>query len=184
MSPLRLNGSTSGYSQIDAPAAAGDQTFTLPTTGGTLDRINRAGNILQVVNGTYSTVTSSSSGTYADTGLSATITPTSASSKILVLVNLNGVLKTTNDTSVGAKLVRGSTDILTFEGSGAGDGTASTRSAASSSTCFLDSPATTSSTTYKVQFRSNSSNASVSINSNAGGSSLTTSTITLIEVAA
>ena len=36
MSPLRLNGSTSGYSQLDAPAIAGDQTFTLPGTGGTI----------------------------------------------------------------------------------------------------------------------------------------------------
>jgi hypothetical protein len=36
MSPLRLNGSTSGFSQLDAPAIAGDQTFTLPGTGGTL----------------------------------------------------------------------------------------------------------------------------------------------------
>jgi hypothetical protein len=33
---LRLNGSTSGYSEIEAPAVAGDQTFTLPGTGGTL----------------------------------------------------------------------------------------------------------------------------------------------------
>lgn len=33
---LRLNGSASGYSEIAAPAAAGDQTFTLPTTGGTV----------------------------------------------------------------------------------------------------------------------------------------------------
>jgi hypothetical protein len=33
---LRLNGSTSGYSEIDAPAVAGDQTFILPGTGGDL----------------------------------------------------------------------------------------------------------------------------------------------------
>ena len=33
---LRLNGKTSGYSQLAAPDAAGDQTFTFPTTGGTL----------------------------------------------------------------------------------------------------------------------------------------------------
>lgn len=33
---VRLNGSTSGYSEISAPAVAGDQTFTLPTTGGTV----------------------------------------------------------------------------------------------------------------------------------------------------
>lgn len=36
MSKLRLTGSTSGYSEIQAPAVAGDQTFTLPSTGGTL----------------------------------------------------------------------------------------------------------------------------------------------------
>ena len=33
---LRLNGSTSGYSELSAPAVAGDQTFTFPSTGGTL----------------------------------------------------------------------------------------------------------------------------------------------------
>ena len=36
---LRLNGSTSGYSQIDAPAVAGDQTFTLPSAGGTIQTV-------------------------------------------------------------------------------------------------------------------------------------------------
>lgn len=36
MSKVRLTGSTSGYSEIQAPAVAGDQTFTLPGTGGTL----------------------------------------------------------------------------------------------------------------------------------------------------
>ena len=33
---LRLRGSTSGYSELTAPAVAGDQTFILPTAGGTL----------------------------------------------------------------------------------------------------------------------------------------------------
>ncbi len=33
---IRLNGSTSGYSEISAPAVAGDQTFTLPGTGGNI----------------------------------------------------------------------------------------------------------------------------------------------------
>jgi hypothetical protein len=36
---LRLNGSTSGYSEIDAPAVAGDQTFTLPGTGGIIQTV-------------------------------------------------------------------------------------------------------------------------------------------------
>jgi len=50
-----------------------------------------AGSVLQVVNATYATSTSNNTGTYADTGLTASITPTSASSKILVLANQNGV---------------------------------------------------------------------------------------------
>jgi hypothetical protein len=40
MSALRLTGSTSGYSEITPPAVAGDQTFTLPGTGGTLTTTN------------------------------------------------------------------------------------------------------------------------------------------------
>jgi len=40
MSALRLTGSTSGYSEITPPAIAGDQTFTLPGTGGTLTTTN------------------------------------------------------------------------------------------------------------------------------------------------
>ncbi len=100
MSPLRLNGSTSGYSQIDAPAAAGDQTFTLPTTGGTLDRINRAGNILQVVStqtGAVATGTTAipvddtiPQSTEGNEYMSLSITPTSSASKLLIQAEFNG----------------------------------------------------------------------------------------------
>ena len=96
--PLRLNGSTSGYSQIDAPAVAGDQTFTLPGTGGTLDRLNRAGNVIQVVEANYSTSASTSTTIPLDTTipqntegaeiLSAAITPTSSSNKLFIQVSL------------------------------------------------------------------------------------------------
>jgi hypothetical protein len=176
---LRLNGSTSGYSEIDAPAIAGNQVFTLPTTGGTLDRINRAGNILQVVNGTYSVSTSSSSSTYADTGLTATITPTSSSSKILVLVNQVGCSKNTGNTGSNLRLLRGSTPLITFEAEGAFTGTTTQNSVGSCSTCYLDSPATTSATTYKTQFTSGSGIAQTVVQASGG-----TSTITLLEVAA
>lgn len=183
MSPLRLTGSTSGYSQLDAPAIAGDQTFTLPGTGGTLDRLNRAGNILQVVNATYATETSNSTSTFADTGLTATITPTSLSSKILILVNQTGLYKTSTSTWIALRLLRGSTTIINFEG-GAGLNNATTgNGVGASSTCYLDSPNTTSATTYKTQFSSgNNSNTVYICNSNAGIAS--TATITLMEVAA
>ncbi len=47
--PVRLNGATSGYTELSAPAVAGITTMTMPTASGTLDRLERAGNILQVV---------------------------------------------------------------------------------------------------------------------------------------
>ena len=179
MSPLRLNGSTSGFSQLDAPAIAGDQTFTLPGTGGTIDRLNRAGNILQVVNGTYSTQVSSSSSTYADTGLTATITPTSASSKILVLINQSGNYKDTSNTYIRERLLRGAVSIIEFDLNVANNNSTAVNGVGGTGTCYLDSPATTSATTYKTQFASHSNTGNVFVQ--VSGS---TSTITLMEVAA
>jgi len=178
MSPLRLNGSTSGYSQLDAPAIAGDQTFTLPGTGGTIDRLNRAGNILQVVSVPYSTTTSSSSATYSDTGLTASITPSSSSSKILVLVNHAGCSKSVSDTYLRLILLRGATTLATFENSAAYTGNTASNWIGACSICFLDSPATTSSTTYKTQL-SSAAGATVTVNY-----ANVTSSITLMEIAA
>jgi len=59
--------------------AGGVPSWATPAAGG-------GGKVLQVVNATYATSTTNSTSTYADTGLSATITPSSASSKVLVLV--------------------------------------------------------------------------------------------------
>jgi hypothetical protein len=178
MSALRLTGSTSGYSELTPPAIAGDQTFTLPGTGGTLDRLERAGNILQVVNATYSTTASSSSATYSDTGLTASITPSSSSSKILVLVNQAGCSKSVSNTFLRLILLRGAATLATFENSAAYTGTTAINFIGACSICFLDSPATTSSTTYKTQF-SSAAGATVTVND-----SNVTSTITLMEVAA
>ena len=183
MSPLRLNGSTSGYSQIDAPAVAGDQTFTLPGTGGTLDRLNRAGNILQVVNATYSTEVTSSSSTFADTGLTATITPTSSSSKILVLINQCGLYKSTGSTSIGLRLLRGSTSLIEFEAQAGNTGSTSISGVGSASTCYLDSPSTTSAAVYKTQFASLQNISGVRCQTSTGAIA-STSTITLLEIAA
>ena len=178
MSPLRLTGSTSGYSQLDAPAIAGDQTFTLPSTGGTLDRLNRAGNVLQVVSATYGTQVGSSTNTYADTGLTASITPSSATSKILVIVNQAGCYKE-NNTNLGLRLSRGATDLLTFEAYGGYTNTAAFNGFGSCSICYLDSPSSVSSVSYKTRFASLGSIATAYVQA---GSS--TSTITLMEIAA
>jgi hypothetical protein len=182
MSPLRLNGSTSGYSQLDAPAIAGDQTFTLPGTGGTLDRLNRAGNILQVVQGTLTTSTvSTSSSTYADLGLSASITPASSSNKIIVSVALAacGKSNANSQNTLLARLLRGASEILILDPNGGYNNTAQPNYFGTISAFYLDSPATTSSTTYKIQIANSANTAAAFVNTNGG-----TSTITLMEVAA
>lgn len=176
MSPLRLNGSTSGFSQLDAPAIAGDQTFTLPGTGGTLDRINRAGNILQVVQGFTTTQVTSSSTTYADTGLTASITPTSSSSKILVVANQTGCGKISADTALRIRLMKDATQ-LAFAAGGY-TGSTLTNFFASLVIEYLDSPATTSTLTYKTQF-STSVSGTVYVQADNSYTS-----ITLMEVAA
>ncbi len=184
---LRLNGSTSGYSEIDAPAIAGDQVFTLPTTGGTLDRINRAGNILQVVQATYSTEITVASTTLTDSGLSASITPSSASNKVLVLVSQQA-LGSRGNTAVNVlySLLRGSTGIFNPTGlamlNSFGSGNATGVEIGAIMTFkYLDSPATTSSVTYKTQGAVSSTGSSGLVKFQNGGAP---SSMILLEVAA
>jgi hypothetical protein len=137
-----------------------------------------AGKVLQVVTATYSTSTSSSSATYADTGLSASITPSATSSRILVLIFHNGITKSAavNYQQMSIKTFRGATEILASSGINytAVANDASTAWAGS----ILDSPSSTSALTYKTQFNS-AGVASVTIQ--AGNQ---TSTITLLEIGA
>ena len=140
-----------------------------------------AGGVLQVVNATYGTQTSSSSSTFADTGLTASITPSSASSKVLVFVNISGIRKVTNNTWCELRLLKNSTVLFNMESSAGRNGSATDNAVGSASTTYLDSPATTSATTYKVQFSSANNNAEAIIN--AAGNTGSTSTITLMEIA-
>jgi hypothetical protein len=137
------------------------------------------GKVLQVINATHSTEANSSSSSYADTGLTATITPTLATSKVLVLVSQNGMSKDTGDTRVGLRLLRTSTTLITFEAYAAWTGNGNNNGVGGSSASYLDSPATTSATTYKTQFASLDNVTKVNIQRNSS-----TSTITLIEIGA
>jgi hypothetical protein len=115
-----------------------------------------AGKLRQVVSATYSTSTSTTSTSFVDTGLSVSITPTSASSNVLVIVS-QWFEKTTGNVgnAVNVTLFRGATE-LAPGGKGAyfySDSNTRLRSAVP--ILFLDSPATTSATTYKTQFASN-----------------------------
>ena len=112
--------------------------------------------VLQVVASTNANQAVSSSSTYADTGLSATITPQSIDSKILVLISQNGVHKSNGDTSVNIRLLRDATTIFTL-GTELGLNNSATQSnIGSASGTYLDSPATNVAVTYKTQYASNS----------------------------
>ena len=138
-----------------------------------------AGSVIQTVVGTYSTGASMSSSTYADTGITASITPTSSSSKILILVAVQGLYLPSggaNNDNIRVKLVRNSTDINQMAGQLFYRNSTSVAQTGASYASYVDSPATTSSTTYKIQWSSENGRA---ININVGGE---TSTITLMEI--
>lgn len=143
------------------------------------------GSVLQVVNSTYATFVSTISATYADTGLTATITPTASTSKILVFVSCNGVGKNTSASATAAlKLVRNSTSLFIMDEMGGFTNTTTINSIGSISTTYLDSPATTSATIYKVQIASPSGSTTAVMNNYNTANGNTTSSITLMEIAA
>jgi hypothetical protein len=114
-----------------------------------------AAKVIQVVYGSTGTsATTTSTTTYADTNLTATITPTSASNNILVFVSQNGIYKQTDNNGIDVTLVRGSTEICFFADRYGYNNSTSVRAVLGASASYLDSPATTSATTYKTQFRS------------------------------
>jgi hypothetical protein len=179
---INLLGSTSGAVTIAAPAVAGTNTLTLPALTGTLITDKTVGTVLQVVNVTYGVLTTTSSSTFITTGLTASITPKFSTSKILVMVSQNGVGKSTNDMTVQIKLQRNSSDILVLSGQAAYTQTAAYNNIGSVSGEFLDSPATTSSVTYRTVFAAFSPAAVAFVQSDVGIQSV--STITLMEIAA
>jgi len=157
------------------PSASNITTGTLPFAQ------LPTGSVLQVVNAQTTTETTTTSTTFSDTTLTATITPKFATSKILVVVVQSGLAKAAGNggSGVAVKLLRGATDLTTFARAVAYTGVSNTLYAGAAAVSYLDSPATTSATTYKTQFGSNSSggNIYVQINDQA-------STITLMEIAA
>ena len=112
-----------------------------------------AGAIRQVVSATYGTSTSTTSSSFVDLGLSATITPTSSSSKILAIACLSCIYKNGTNSSVGVNIVRTSTEIVKFSENTLSYTGGTGASGVSATMTYLDSPATTSATTYKIQFK-------------------------------
>jgi len=134
--------------------------------------------VLQVVQGTYATATSSSTATYVTTGLTATITPSSTSSKILCIVQQSGCGKD-NATYGYLALYRGASNIIEFDTSFGYTGTSTSNYVGTVGTVYLDSPATVAATTYTTYFRSGAGVAVVNVQNNASKS-----TMILMEISA
>jgi len=151
-------------------------TGTLPAVSGANLTGVSAGKVLQIQHQEITTTVETSSSSFTDTGFTLAITPSATSSKILCVVNLQSIGKASSTLSaMSVRIVRTSTDI--------GRSTNIMYSAGASryetaSIVKLDSPSTTSATTYKVTFKNRESNA-VHFNAYTGD----TSTFTLYEIA-
>jgi hypothetical protein len=161
-------------------------------TAANLNLLRGAFRVLQVVSTTKTDKFTTSSTSYTDvTGLSVSITPNYSTSKIFVLFSGNGS-GTTGAAAVHLQMVRGSTAINV--GDAAGSRTQATTGGISAdseffsmASVFLDSPATTSATTYKIQVRTNGTG--IAINGAVSDADIsqrarTTSTITVMEISA
>lgn len=192
MASIVVAGDTSGTVTLTAPLVAGTTTLTLPTVSGTILTTTspKAGNVIQVVSVVTTSPASTQGQTYVDSGLSATITPSSASSRILVLVTQSVYIYRTAGSVArgGVRLLRDSTVILTPSSDVNGPINPYLEAGGTNGIYFnymypityLDSPATTSATTYKTQGRITvaTNNNTIAFNDNGG-----TSTITLLEIA-
>ena len=195
---IKLNAASGGGSfSLQAPSSSSNnRVMTLPDTadGTILTSTNpKAGNIIQVLQSTFTAATSTSSTSLVDTGLSVSITPSSTSNKILIMYALYMSVNE-NEYSGSTSIVRGSTEIFI------GDAISSSRRASAFmwpnsgrdphfvGHQFLDSPSTTSATTYKIQFRSNYTSQTVYIGRSTIGvasdsHSTTPASLTVMEVA-
>jgi len=149
-------------------------------TAAQMNDLRGAFRILQVVQTAHSTEFSTTSTSLVDvTGLSVTITPTSATSKVLVMVNASG--EKSDSEYLVMSVFRGGAASGTNLGNGLlGFGALKTSAQIRGflSYCYLDSPATTSATTYNVAARINSGTAGYVMRSDAKN------TITALEVSA
>ena len=205
---VKLVSSSGGSVELNPPTTASNSSLTVPANNGTVITTASsgqvipktalpAGTVLQVVSVTKTDTFTTSSTTFVDiTGLSASITPTSATSKILIFAQI--AYSGNNATGAHFKIVGG--NAANYLGQAAGSrvqtvfggwwNTNLTSTLISAPLNYLDSPSTASSVTYSIQTRKtpsgpNPSQINFSID-NADNSDIArgASTITLMEIAA
>ena len=130
-----------------------------------------AGSILQVVSATYASSTSTTSSSLVDTGLTATITPTSSDSTILIFATLSLYITSTGgDTRIGGNLLRDATSV--FEAGYIIRSNTGGHDKRIYAVNLEDSPATTSATVYKMQFKRTTGSDTIYVGINSEPSSM------------
>ena len=178
--PMTTTGDTIYSSSGSTPARLGiGSTGQVLTVAGGVPTWSApgGGKIVQVINTAYSTATSGTT-SYVDSGITATITPTSASNKILVMttVSLQSSRSSSTNTPVNVQLRRGSTTIANYDTrqwnyiDGMPNGTP-TLSLVTTLT-YMDSPATTSATTYLIRGQGPETTSAFTFQPNSGPSAM------------
>lgn len=170
--PARLGIGSSG--QV-LTVAGGVPTWATPAAGG-------GGKILQVVSFSTTTATTKTGTGLVDTNITASITPSASTSKILVLSTLACQMYTSgnyNQVGMGMTVVRGGTTIYDNTAGGGNEGWYFTNSTTTyhqlsslQTINYVDSPATTSATTYKIQIGCSYASGTVKTSDNSRPSTL------------
>jgi hypothetical protein len=179
--PMTTTGDTIYSSSGSTPARLGIGTTgqVLTVAGGVPSWAAPAGGgkVLQVVEGSYATQVDNATTTFQDTNLTANITPSSASSKILIIVKQSGYKNELNiENALIVQLLRNSTSIDTAL---LGYSATALIMYGTLTLMKLDSPSTTSQITYKTQFRNNANTSGASVQAGSYPSR-----ITLMEIGA
>ena len=179
---IKIDDGAGNYTILtNAGSLGSDKTITIPNETGTAALTSNL-KIVQVVSGVTTTNSTNTTATLADTGLSATITPTSASNKILVMVAQH-YLSYRGNTAAGGRiaLLRDASIIVGNTSYDIIQGYPNPNEEKGIHTIiYMDSPATTSSTTYKTQHRVESATNSAVIEISRGSHP---SSIVLMEIA-
>ena len=185
-----LVGSTSGSVTLQEPAVAGTTVLTLPAVSGTVITTGTTGqvidsgalpvgSVLQVINGTTLSPTTSTSATYVQTNLTASITPKFVTSKIAIFLSSSVYWNATSGYSFYTIYRNNTTNI----GTGGVTGLACMSNPFQANTDLqlnimcIDSPATTSATSYTLWVRTGAATSITNDNN-------TTNSIILMEIAA